>query len=102
MEIFSPLVGVSFRGKEARAIITSLTPDDGDSLRLEAEPDNEYDDHAVKVLYADGTHLGYIARDNNTRLHELLMEGQEVEIKIVSFNSTIQPVLMISWDEEDE
>ena len=30
---------------------------------LEEEPDNEYDANAIKVLAADGHHLGYVPRD---------------------------------------
>ena len=31
---------------------------------LEEEPDNPYDANAIKILAADGHHLGYVPRDN--------------------------------------
>lgn len=97
MQIFSPVVGVSFRGTEARNLVKSLTPEDGIRLSLEAEPDNEYDRNAVMVL-CDGEHIGYIARENNRQLFDALQAGGQFTIDIVSFENTIKPVLLISSD----
>lgn len=97
MQIFSPLVGVSFRGKDARTIVQSMSPGPADFLSLEAEPDNPYDDHAVKVIYNGDFHIGYIAKENNMQIFEALMEEDaEFNIDIVSFENSIKPVLMIS------
>lgn len=96
MQVFSPLVGVSFRGSEARQIVKSLTTDSGQMLYLEAEPENEYDDHAVKVMYGTGEHLGYLARENNRQIFEALQRGTQFSIEIVSFENSIKPVLLIS------
>jgi hypothetical protein len=46
----------------------------GDKLLLVAEPDNEFDPFAVAVYYR-GCKLGYIPRDKNERVSELLMAG---------------------------
>lgn len=101
MQVFSPLVGVSFRGKEVRELVKTLTPDDGHLLSLEAEPDNEYDDHAVKVLYDVGSvHLGYVAREANAELFEELQAGSEFEIEVTGFENSIKPVLLITKVEE--
>lgn len=102
MEIFAPCVGVSFRGKEAVALVKSLTPDDGERLSLEADPDNEYDDHAVKIL-CDGVFIGFVARENNARIFEALQAGTELNVQILNFENTIKPVLLIRdfVDEED-
>lgn len=97
MEIFSPLVGVTFRGGGAREIVKRLTPDDGELLLLEAEPTNEYDDHAVKVLYAPtGEHIGYLAKENNRHVFEALEQGEELQVEIVGFENTLKPVLLIT------
>lgn len=115
MQIFSPLVGVSFRGSEARDIVKSLTTDSGHMLSLEAEPDNPYDDHAVKVLYLHteidengdeilvdaGVHIGYLARENNRQVHEALMLGTKFDIEIISFENSIKPILLISVADDE-
>jgi len=94
MQVFSPVVGVSFRGQPARDMVKSLTPEDGHKLSLLADPDNEYDDHAVKVMLGE-VHVGFLARENNTQVFEKLQDGAEFSIEIVSFENTIKPVLLI-------
>lgn len=37
---------------------------------LEAEPDNDYDPNAIKVLAEDGHHVGYVPKDMTTRVRE--------------------------------
>lgn len=98
MEIFAPLVGVHFRGNEAKELVKTLTPDDGHLLTLEADPDNEYDDHAVKVMY-DDMHIGFLARENNREVFDALQNDEILDIKIVSFENTIKPVLLITDSE---
>ena len=101
MEVFSPLVGVTFRPAKAKEIVRGLIQADGDKLELEPEPDNAYDNHAVKVLYIPtGDHLGYIARENNFEIFEGLNRGEEFHIEIVSFENTLKPTLLISSIEE--
>lgn len=45
---------------------------ENEELFLENEDDNEADPYAVKVLTFDGTHIGYIPRDENRELRELI------------------------------
>lgn len=97
MEIFANLVGVTFRGTGAREIVKRLTPDDGELLSLEAEPTNEYDSEAVKVIYnPTGEHIGYLARENNHEIFLALEAGQELTVEIVGFENTIKPTLLIT------
>lgn len=97
MEVFANLVGVTFRGTGAKEIVKRLTPDDGEMLSLETEPFNEYDNHAVKVIYnPTGDHIGYISRENNHDIFEALERNEELTIKIVGFENTIKPTLLIS------
>lgn len=37
---------------------------------LEAEPDNDYDPNAIKVLAEDGHHVGYVPKDMTDRIRE--------------------------------
>ncbi len=38
-------------------------------LKLEAEPDNPYDGHAIKVLTESGKHIGYIPKKVTQEVH---------------------------------
>lgn len=38
---------------------------------LEPEPDNEYDPNAIKVLAADGHHVGYVPKDMTAHVRDL-------------------------------
>lgn len=97
MEIFAPLVGVTFRGTSARDIVKRLTPDDGELLELRTEPTNEYDSNAVQVIYKpDGTHIGYLARENNTQVFNALEQGNKLNVQIIGFENTLKPVLLIT------
>jgi len=103
MEIFVNLVGVTFRGAEAKEIVKRLTTEDGDKLSLEPEPDNDYDSHAVRVIH-DPTqiHIGYLARENNYEVFKALERGEPLNVRIVGFENTwtLKPTLLIT-DESD-
>lgn len=102
MEVFVNLVGVSFRPKEAKEIVKHLTREDGTSLSLEAEPNNAYDDRAVKVIHdPSGLHIGYLAKENNWEVSEALANGEELCVEIVGFENTLKPTLLIT-DVDDE
>lgn len=62
---YANLTGVSFRNEAERAAVADF--DVGQVLRLEREPDNAYDENAVKVIYEDPFsgvtyHVGYIEK----------------------------------------
>jgi hypothetical protein len=103
MEVFANLVGVTFRGSEAKEIVKSLTREDGNHLSLEAEPNNEYDPRAVKVIHdPTNTHIGYIARENNYDVFCALQNAEELNIEIVGFENTLKPTLLITGKELEE
>jgi hypothetical protein len=86
----SKLVGVTFEGRQD--VIEQLNGDE--ELRFRREPENEYDSNAVAVdVWLEGVDLdnddrsgwkpiGYIARDKNSELAELLTDGRHASIKI--------------------
>lgn len=39
---------------------------------LVAEPDNEFDANAIKVMHSDGTHLGYIKKEETDTVRQML------------------------------
>jgi hypothetical protein len=55
------VVGMHFRGQDIKSMVANFVPPL--SLDLEREPDNQYDEFAVKVLY-NGEHIGYIESAN--------------------------------------
>lgn len=101
MEVFATLVGVTFRGTYAKEVVKRLTKDDGELLELKAEPTNEYDNHAVMVMYKPtGEHIGYLARENNYEVFLALEQGIVPTIEIVGFENTLKPTLLISSIED--
>lgn len=90
-----PLVGATFRPAEAKAIVRELRI--GNTVQLRADPENEYDPHAVAV-YSDDVHIGFIPRDSNSALFAVLMDGAEISAEIVAFENTLKPVLEIHFD----
>lgn len=83
----SKLVGVTFEGRQD--VIAELTGQE--DLRFRREPENEYDSNAVAVDvcvvvdYDPSTvwkPIGYIARDKNSELAEVLTDGRHAAIKL--------------------
>jgi hypothetical protein len=56
----------------------------GELVSLKAEPDNEYDANAIRVLNSSGKDLGYIPSEENEELLELLGAEQKVYCARVS------------------
>jgi hypothetical protein len=103
MEVFSTLMGVTFRGGDAREIVKRLTPDDGDQLALVADPNNEYDSNAVMVMHRPtDCHIGFLAKENNFDVSEHLRNGGgPLKIEIVGFENTLKPTLLITDANDD-
>ena len=107
MEIFSPIMGASFRGARAKEILAALPIGPADNIFFEAEPHNEYDASAVKVLVEvpneedelEKVFCGYLARGSNFDVAEQLQEDASTEfsIEVVSFESAFKPLLLIRW-----
>ena len=97
-----PMVGATFRPKEAKEIVRGLNI--GDRVRLQADPNNEYDSTAVAVYSDDprgvgrDIHIGFIPRESNSALFAVLMDGAEISAEIIAFENTLKPVLEIHFD----
>lgn len=59
MEITTALVGNNFRPLTAQVALSQLQI--GDTIRLEREPDNAYDENAIKCM-VDNEHVGFVAK----------------------------------------
>lgn len=78
---YSKIVGVTFEGRQE--VIDRLKGDE--ELRFRREPDNEYDSNAVAVDVLIGQNwlpIGYIARDKNAELAEVLTNGRYASIEL--------------------
>lgn len=66
------IVGMHFRGEEAKALVANFVPPL--NLRLEREPLNPYDSFAIKAIYGD-THIGYVERKQAMFISPWLDQG---------------------------
>lgn len=80
------LVGINFRPAEVRELIKALSV--GDSLTLERDPLNPYDENAVKVFYegelSDLEFIGFIERGIAASLSRWMDEGWQYTATIHS------------------
>lgn len=81
------VVGVMFKnegtGESRKEIIKELSNKDKDdiSVKLEREPNNKFDQNAVKVI-ADGKQIGYIGKEFAAIIAPLMDEYEEFEAKV--------------------
>lgn len=57
----------------------------GAKLRLEREPDNKWDPHAVKVFYQE-EQIGYIKKVHSNTISEEIDKGKAVDVEVKNFN----------------
>ena len=62
----------------------------GQSLQLVREPDNKYDNRAVRVEW-QGRKLGYIPRLDNAAVSQLLDRGERLEALIAGLENSSNP-----------
>jgi len=60
----------------------------GDLLVLEAEPENEYDCYAIRVMTQKGEHLGYIPRYYNKPILARIEKGVSYSCKVLKVTSS--------------
>lgn len=73
----SPVAGFQFY--DGDRLWTAMRPND--LLQLVAEPDNLYDEQAVKVMWNDNQ-LGYVPRQDNTAISQMLSRGLSLVARI--------------------
>lgn len=84
----SPVAGFQYHSGEALWPHLVI----GQSLQLGREPDNKYDNRAVRVEW-QGYKLGYIPRLDNVAVSQLLDRGEVLDAVIVGLESGSHP-----WD----
>jgi hypothetical protein len=92
-EIFTELAGLSFRPKTAKEVVDTLQI--GDTLTLERDPENEYDDNAIKVLAVD-EFIGFIPKVDNLLIAQHMDAGGEITCTVVSWLGNRKPGLKVT------
>lgn len=82
----SPLAGFQYHHGEMLWAQLAI----GQALQLVREPDNRYDDRAVRVEW-QGHKLGYIPRLDNAAVSQLLDRGERLEAVIVRLAESSNP-----------
>lgn len=96
------LVGMHFRPAEARELVSAFEV--GTTLKIEREPENPYDQNAIKVMFdLDGrpVHVGYIAKEDAIYIAPHLDEGSVFETVVTGFETrgrNSHPLLSVSDD----
>ena len=103
------VVGMHFRGEHAKKFAAELQP--GDTLLLEREPDNPYDQNAIKVLVPadEPWHLGYINRTDAAWISPYLenpaitprVEVERVAPAGTGKNTNLYPFVTITLEEAE-
>lgn len=92
-------VGMHFRGGAAKDIAASLSV--GDTVTLEREPENAYDEYAIRVLVGP-EHIGYIERGQAAWISPLMDEGGTATAFVTGHEErkrNLHPVLRIEVDD---
>ena len=89
------LAGANFRPAEAKQAIKEA--EIGDTVELEADPENPYDPNAVKVIL-EGEFVGFVPKTDNAPLAAALADGATIEGEIIAFESTLKPVIEVTLD----
>ena len=77
-----------FQYHEGPQVISALQA--GAAVRVYAEPENPYDDNAVRLEFC-GRHIGYIPRRRNRIISRLLAQGAPVCGHIVGVHPSAEP-----------
>lgn len=103
MRFLSPLMGVNFRPAETRELVKDADTFESYELYLEADPNNEYDPNAVKVLGSvnmEEHFFGFIAKEVAPDVAEALASGADYIVEVVGWLGTIKPHLEIVFDDQ--
>jgi len=82
----SPVAGFQFYN--GNLLWKTLRPND--PLLLMPEPENPYDEQAVKVMWNDDQ-LGYVPREDNTTISQMLARGQVLVARIGEMQESADP-----------
>ena len=86
--IRTKIVGVTHRnsdGSSRQKILKRMQEEyyEGDLLYLEAEPENPYDENAIKVMNAEDEQIGYLNRDLAKDLTKRMDNGEEFSVELL-------------------
>lgn len=92
------VVGMHFR-PEGKATVAMM--EEGHEVTLQREPENQYDENAIKVFFED-THIGYVNREDAIWVAPVLDDEPEsiqcVVVKFVEENRNRYPFIDITCE----
>jgi len=94
------LVGAHFRGAEAVEYASALQG--GEIFSLEREPENQFDQNAIKVLTPGGLHIAYVERGQAAWISGHMDEGATYKahiLRVEPYKNTVHIVADILPDE---
>lgn len=56
-----------------------------DTIRLEKEPNNPYDENAIAIIHEEMGHIGYIPKIDINKVKELMVSGQDLLFRLKLF-----------------
>lgn len=68
-------------GTSRQEIIQNVVAE-GDPIRLEYEPDNPHDSHAIKVLTESGKQIGYLSKEVAPRIQSAIENEANIYTKV--------------------
>ena len=89
---FAELRGINFRPIETQ--VYALNMSEGQDVSLEREPDNKYDENAIKVI-AEDHFIGYVAKEVAEDLAPILDAGDSYHGFILDMANPKKPMLQI-------
>lgn len=94
------IVGMHFRGEEAKAAVANMMPPL--KLRLEREPENPYDSFAIKAFYGD-QHIGYVERRQAMFISPWIDQGWTATCTVEDLRqkkNNLHPICLIELSQE--
>ena len=103
---FTKLAGTSFR-QDAIVRLNKIKNKGNTLVRAVPEPDNEYDQYAVRVeaMTQNGwEHIGYIKKGSNEEIQKRLLEGDVVNIGLAAITGedkeTLGVNISVEWEDD--
>jgi hypothetical protein len=75
------VVGIRYENSDGSSRIKYLlNMKEGDTIRLVREPDNPYDEFAIKVVYGDNFQIGYLPRIYSKEISSFLDSNRNYKV----------------------
>ena len=84
LKFIIPVNGVMFEGRQK--VLARLQGKEEHTVELVLEPENKYDEHAVKVVM-DDKHIGYIPKEISHEISLLIQRKEIIDVDVYQLGS---------------